>query len=139
MTANPFSMWFDFAQTCIRATETMVSTHNVLLARTPIIMAAWQSPFTADGRELSLMVTEKTDAFGKAARAQDRGARRLRQTGAANARDMQRLASGQPFWPHDWMRLMERNVATTVALMALPGKMLAPYHSAVTANDRRLR
>ncbi|MBU0557410.1 MAG: hypothetical protein KKD64_04380 [Alphaproteobacteria bacterium] len=139
MAANPFSLWLDLFQTGVRAAETMVSTQNVLLARTPILLAAWQSPFTADGKELSLMVSEKLDAFGKASQVHSRGTRRLRHASDANARDMRRLASGALLWPHEWMAIMERNVAAAVALMAMPGKMLVPYHSAVTANDKRLR
>ncbi|WP_041392058.1 hypothetical protein [Sphingobium sp. SYK-6] len=138
MLVNPFSLWLDMVRTGMDIAQTISGTQNVVMARLPVIAAAFHSPLTADHRELSLMVSEKVDAFGKASVARARDDASIRDAWSANARDMGRLAGGAMLGPQDWLAIMNRNTAAMTSWFAIPAKVLAPYHKAVTANDRRL-
>jgi hypothetical protein len=134
-------LWFwpwEAAQMGARVVETMVATQTVLAARLPMISAAMANPLAADHRELSLMVSEKIDAFGRSGRSVSKAGAAVQKAAQANARDLGRLGGGA-LLPTDWLTLFERNMAMATTLMTLPMDALAPIHKGVTSNARRLR
>jgi hypothetical protein len=138
---NMMKLWFwpwEAAQVATRIVETMVATQTVLAARLPMMSAAMANPLDADYRELSLMVSEKVDAFGRSGRSVSKAGAAVQRAAQANARDFGRLG-GSGFLPTDWLPLFERNMVMAATLMTLPMEALAPIHKGVTANARRLR
>ena len=135
---NPYTAMADLWQAGLKMNETLLHTHSVLNPRTPILWSAFLSPMTADYRELQLMVTEKVDAFGRSARYGSRGAQAFKSAIDANTRDFGRLSAGTMLWRTDWLTIMERTMAAATALFALPGRVVAPVHTRVAANARRL-
>lgn len=119
--------------------ETMKNAHSVIDARMPIISAAWTNPYAADYRELTLMVTEKTKAFGQSHRSITAAHDKVRRTSEANARALGRLSGGGWFGWTEWAQLVERNLEVAATLAMLPASASAPIHSKATANARRLR
>lgn len=119
--------------------ETMLATQRVISARLPTIASAMQNPLAADHVELNRMVSEKVSAFGQSGRSVQTAGAVVRQAADANARALGRMAGGGMLWPAEWMALAEGNLAAMAAMAALPAAALAPVHSRVTANDRRLR
>ena len=141
-TANLMKLWswpWEAAKAATHLMETAAATQSVLAERLPLLSEAVLSPLTADRRELSLMVSEKVDAFGRSQRSVTKTGEVLLKAGEDNARDLGRIAGGGLLGPADWMRMFERNVALGAALVALPMQALAPVHKGVTANARRLR
>lgn len=135
-----FWLWpLEAAQTAIGLGETLWNAHAVVGARTPMIRAAFSDPLGANTRELTRMVTEKWDAFGRSGRVLAGGERTIRGAMTANARDFGRMAGGDLFWPADWLRLAERNMALWSAVTTLPGAALEPVRTRVASNARRLR
>jgi hypothetical protein len=139
---NLMKLWFwpfEAAQTAVRLMETAVATQSVLAVRLPIISAAASNPFSADHRELSLMVSEKVDAFGRSGRSVANASGVVQRAAAANARDFGRASGGSVLTPMDWLVIFERNILIATTLMSLPMQSLAPVHKGVTANAKRLR
>lgn len=137
---NMMKLWFwpwEAAQIASRLVETAVATQTVLAARLPVISAAMANPFEADHRELSLMVSEKVDAFGRSGRSVSKAGAAVQRAAQANARDFSRLGGGA-FLLTDWISLFERNMVIAATLMTLPMEALAPIHKGVTSNARRL-
>ncbi len=119
--------------------ETAMGAQRVVGARMPTLATAMCNPLFADHRELNLMVSEKVSAFGKSQSAMTGTADTVKRASAANAQAARQVAGGAMLWPADWMKLAEANIAAFAGLALLPTSMLAPLHSGVTANDRRLR
>lgn len=135
------TFWFwpwEAARIASRLVETAVATQTVLAARLPMISAAMANPFEADHREMSLMLSEKVEAFGRSGRSVSKAGATVQRVANANARDLTRLGGGG-LSATDWMALFERNMAMATALMTLPMDALAPIHKGVTSNARRLR
>lgn len=118
--------------------ETMTSARSVVDARMPMIAAAWTRPSTADNRELTCMVTEKTSAFGASQRSISSAQETVRRASEANARALGRLSGGGWLGWSEWMKIAERNLEIMTTLTMLPTAALAPVHSTATANARRL-
>jgi len=140
-TGTMMKLWFwpwEAAQIASRLVETAVATQTVLAARLPMISAAMANPLDADHRELSLMVSEKVEAFGRSGRSLSKAGKAVQHAANANARDLTRLGGGG-FLPADWMAVFERNMLMAATLMTLPMEALAPIHKGVTSNARRLR
>jgi hypothetical protein len=137
-------LWpWTMARTGLALFETMAGAQTVVGARLPLIGASLQDPWsaapgTAGHRELSRMVSEKTDAFGDSHRTIRVAAGKAQAAGEANLRDLARLASGALPGPADWMRSAERNLGAWTALALLPAAALAPVHRRVRANAARL-
>lgn len=141
-TTDAMALWFwplEAAQMTMRLLETAVATQSVLAQRLPMLSDAVCNPAAADRRELSLMVSEKVDAFGRAQRSVARTGVTARKTAQRNAEAMSDLAAGGFVGAAAWTAIFERNMALAAALMTLPMQALAPVHAAVTANARRLQ
>jgi hypothetical protein len=119
--------------------ETAMGAQRVIKARMPVIEAAMRNPLTADHAELGLMVTEKVRAFRKSGRSVSAAGEVINRAAKANAKALEKMASGRLMWPSDWLHLMEGNVAAATAFAALPAAALAPIRRGVTANERRLK
>lgn len=136
------SLWtwpWELARANIALAETLIAAPAVVSARLPAIGEAIANPWTADYRELSLMVTEKLDAFGLSHASVTSAGNKLKAVGEANARDLGRLSGGTPLWPADWLRIAERNLDLFATMTTLPGRAVRPIHRSATANARRLR
>ena len=140
--SNVMKLWFwplEAARAAADLLETTVATQSVVAARLPMISAAAIDPLAADHRELSLMMSEKVEAFGKSGRTLSQAANVVQEAAGANARDWGRVATGTMLSPLDWMAMTERNLLIATTLMLLPAQALAPVRKGVTANARRLR
>jgi len=140
--SDMMKLWFwpwEAARVATELLETAVATQSVLGARLPMISTAATNPLAADHRELSLMMSEKVDAFGKSGRTVSRAAEVVQQAASANARDWGRAAAGTMLTPGDWIAMAERNLLIATTLMLLPAQALAPVRKGVKANARRLR
>jgi hypothetical protein len=122
-----------------RSMETAIATQSVLAAGLPMIMEAIADPIGADHRELAQMVTEKVSAFSDSHEALTAAGKAMHRTGGINAAAFCRLAGGGMIDPTEWTSILERNLALAAVLMSLPMQAMAPLHSGVTANARRLR
>lgn len=141
VTADLTRIWFwpwEAARLASHIIETAAATQSVLARRLPLLADAAINPLTADYRELSLMLPEKVDAFGRSQKSIGGVGATMRKTAEANARDFGRMVSGTWLQPNDWVRMFERNVALGSALVTLPMQALAPVHKGVTSNARRL-
>ena len=118
--------------------ETLVAAPAVIAARMPAIAEAVQNPLTADTRELSRMVTEKADAFGRSQRSLTSASQKFQTASKENARDLAKLSGGGIFDPTICMRIFERNISACAALLSLPREAIAPIHKKATRNARRL-
>lgn len=118
--------------------ETMTSAAHVVDTRMPMIAAAWLSPLTANHTELSRMVSEKTDAFGRSGRSITAAQGSIRRASKANARALGKLSGGQFLGFSEWTGIFERNLEIAATLLAMPTNALAPVHGRATANSRRL-
>lgn len=138
---NGMALWM-WPLTAVRLasdwTEMMTSARSVVDARVPMIAAAWANPFTADHRELTRMVTEKTSAFGQSQRSISSAQETVRRASEANARALGRLSGGGWLGWSEWTKIAERNLEIATTLAMLPTTALAPIHSKATANARRL-
>ena len=135
-------LWFwplEMAQLATHMMETAVATQSVLAVRLPMISQAAADPFGADHRELSLMVSEKIDAFGRSGRSVAKASGAMRRAAEANRRDLDRALWGGLLAQMAWIALFERNLLIAASLLTLPMQALAPVHKGVTGNARRLR
>ncbi|WP_085809155.1 hypothetical protein [Sphingomonas sp. TZW2008] len=127
-TASPFlwfDMWMESCTVSLRLFETMAAAPAVVNARMPTIGAAAFDPLHGNWPELYRMVAEKTEAFMQAS---------LSITG-----DMQAIQS-EMLRP---MRSAKSAVASSARIqhhaVGAAGRALAPLHTAVTGNARRLQ
>lgn len=119
----------ELAQTAIRTTETAAAAGRVVRKRSAILSAALENPMAADYAELSRLVPEKMVATGQAA-------------SNVMAEGLRIWVDATRVWPSmatGTATALGKSADLTARTMGLFGMALAPYHSAVTRNDRRLR
>lgn len=123
--SSAFSLWW-------KAAETMAASASVIASRRQIIDSAMRDPMNADAAELGQMVSEKMDAFTRAAL--DASA-----NGWALYADMvsQMWDMGRP-GPASSARMAKRSRRMARNALAAGHKAIGPVHSAVTANKKRL-
>jgi hypothetical protein len=141
MVTDFFKLWFwplDAARMGVQITETLMASQSVIEARMPMIGAAMSNPLQANHKELTQMVMEKGQAFGRSQRSVSAALDTVRKSSQANVHDLSRLSGGAFFGPADWMQMFERNMAAAVAISTMPAQALAPIHKRATANARRL-
>ena len=147
---DPFTTWsrllatgVTMQQTWWRIGETWQASGTVIEARTARIGAAARSPLQADLPELSRMIPEKLDAFGRS------GGNVLTVLIGMQAaywgqllRIGTMLASGRMAMPGELSRLASSNDSYALGALdagARLGKVaIAPIHRTVTGNARRL-
>lgn len=135
-----FWLWpWKAVQANVALAETLMSVPPVIAARLPMIATAMRDPLKADTKELTQMVTEKAEAFGRSHQSISAAARKIRAASDANARDLGRLMGGSLFGPADMIRMTERSLSAWAAFATLPAQALAPVHKRVSSNARRLR
>lgn len=143
VSATGFSFLWEWpmiiARTQMAYADTMLTVPTVIGARLPMIAGAMATPWNANGPELLGMVTEKVDAFNTAGRSARAAISTWQTAGEANVRYLGNLSARGQFWPADYLALAEQNLAALAAMISLPGKAIAPIHSRVTANAKRLR
>jgi hypothetical protein len=115
----------DMMQTAIRTTEATAAAGRVVRERSAILSAAFENPLAADYAELSLMVPEKMAAAGQS-------------VSDVMTEGFRIWADAARAWP-SMANATAKPVELTARTMGLFGMALAPYHRAVTRNDRRLR
>tara|TARA_R110000868_G_scaffold411785_1_gene710617 strand:- start:107306 stop:107749 length:444 start_codon:yes stop_codon:yes gene_type:complete len=128
---------FQVMQANIALAETAMGIPTILAARLPMIGAAMFNPWTANHRELTLMVSEKTKAFGQSHRHFERSANLFRSATEANARALGN-ASMARMGPAEMFSLAEKNLAAAASLINLPSNSIAPIHKRVSGNAKRL-
>jgi len=128
----------EFARTAIAAGETAMHAQAVIAARTPTLLAAAWNPWTADYREIGLMVSEKVGAARRSAHSASVSGATVRRAMDGQAAALGRISGGELLSPFDWWGIVERNIAIASSLIMLPGEMLKPFHTGVTANAKRL-
>lgn len=127
-TASPF-LWFDIWMegciTSLRLFETMAAVPAVVNARMPMIGIAAFDPLHGNWPELHRMVAEKAEAFAQAS--------------LSVTRDMQAIQS-EVLRP---MRSAKSASASSARIqhhaVGAAGRALAPLHTAVTGNAKRLQ
>jgi len=119
--------------------EMVLGAQAVVGARLPLIASALQSPLTADYRELTRMVTEKSDAYRLSHAAFASAGRIIQAASEANARDLGALSGGTMLSAAQWQAMITRSLKAGAAFARLPGAALAPVHGRVRANAKRLR
>lgn len=127
-TASPF-LWFDIwmegCTTSLRLFETMAAVPAVVNARMPMIGTAAFDPLHGNWPELHRMVAEKAEAFVQAS--------------LSVTRDMQAIQS-EVLRP---MRSAKSTAASSARIqhhaVGAAGRALAPLHTAVTGNAKRLQ
>jgi len=142
MATDFYKLWFwpwEAAQMNIKLVETLMASQSVIAARLPMIGAAMSDPINANYRELSRMVTEKGQAFGRSGRSVSSAMETVRRSSQANARDLGRLSGSGLLTPADWSQKTERRMAPVMHWTSLPAESLAPVHKRATANARRLK
>ncbi|WCM26754.1 hypothetical protein NDN01_22595 [Sphingomonas sp. QA11] len=133
-------LWpLEAARTAVGVAETFSNAQAVIAKRTPKITSAMRDPLNADSRELTRMVTEKVDAFGRSGKILTDGQGKIQAALSAQAKDLGRFAGGEIFGPADWMRIANRNVELWSAMVNLPGASLHPVRTRVSKNARRLK
>jgi len=150
MSPDPYSAWtrlmrsgLSFNETGLRVVETLHAAGHVIVARTAIINAAILSPFTADHRELSMMIPEKVEAFSQSGLATVSAWRTAQSAYLGHMRHLGVMAMrGRPPTTAELIDLGERvsalSLEATEATACLGASMLAPLHRGVMANKRRL-
>ena len=147
---DPFSAWsrmvsagLDMQSTWLRSLETLQASHDVVGARTEKIRAAAASPLTGDYAELSRMVPEKLDAFGRSAQIIGRSVLSMH---AAWILQMERVGMmmflGRAPTLTEATTLADQTANYTMGAMTAGAKLgegaLAPVHRTATGNARRL-
>lgn len=131
-------MWpLHMLQANIALAETAAGIPTILGARLPMIGAAMFNPWTANHRELTLMVSEKTKAFGLSHKQFERSAQLVRSATEANARALRTFSMAR-MWPAEVFDLAEKNLAAAASLVSLPSNSIAPIHKRVSGNAKRL-
>ncbi len=148
---DPFTSWnrmvaasFDFARTGMRTGEAIAAAFDVLAARGEVIEAAIRSPATADHAELAMMVPEKVAALSASGAAVMTQLVAMQVALLAEASHLGTMAMrGRPPTLAEMTELSNRNANYMLGAMESGSKLaataLAPIHSRVTGNARRLR
>jgi hypothetical protein len=119
--------------------ETASASAQVVGARMPIIESAMRNPLSANIPELSLMSSEKMEAFAQAQRAYWANIASLTGSMQAYWMDVMGMAmKAKPVGLADITRLNDRSVAMSRKAMGTAEKMGKPYHRTSTANAKRL-
>lgn len=129
------TMPWQIAKTMTAWAETMVAMQAVIGARSLIILEAMADPTKAGHPELSRMVNEKFDAFGRSAKSVEIDGRHLNRLWS---RQFRTLSRGGPLGFAEGWAILEAALAATVTLTGLPGRSLRPIHQRVTGNAARL-
>lgn len=148
---DPFNAWsrmvkagLDLQSTWVRGLETLQASSDVVSARSGMIRAAAASPLSGDYAELSRMVPEKVEAFGRSAQAVTRDIMAMH---SAWATQMQRVSmimlAGRMPTIGELTTLADQSttyaIGATTAGARLGKGALTPVHRAVTGNARRLK
>lgn len=121
------------------AAEICLNAHLVIGARLPIVASALAIPERADVGELTRMVTEKIDAYGRSG---NRFARSLLSVNGAlvqQAYDVSLISSNGSFDITAWLPITHQALHICSMLSRLPGEILQPIRVRTAANARRLR
>jgi len=139
-----FSAALDMTGTAHRLSQTLTASNDVVARRTAMMRDAAQSPLDGDYAELSRMIPEKIDAFGRAGLAIAADCWAIQSAILAQARQIGALAmQGRP--PTAAELSAAATSYATFALRtferagAISAKGLAPIHASATANARRLK
>lgn len=120
-----FDMWMESCTISLRLLETMAAVPAVVNARMPMIGTAAFDPLHGNWPELYRMVAEKSETF--------------MQAGLSVTRDLQAIQS-EMVRP---MRSAKSAAASSARIqhhaVGAAGRALAPLHTAVTGNARRLQ
>jgi len=141
-TSDLAALWlwpWEALRTIAATAEMLQDAQAVIGARSPMILAALRNPWTANHSELHLMVSEKSDAFGKSARTLSKAASSVEGAVRANARDLGKAASGPVPDLMTWWRIGERNLRIAALFAGLPSAALAPISAGASANAKRLK
>lgn len=139
-TAHLTLLWFwpfEVARTVFAAVETSTDSKKVVAARMPIIFEALRAPHRADHRELTLMISEKTLAFGQSTRSLSDAQEVVNASLEANVRVMNRTAGGGFVSPLEWFQLGQSNLQLAARLLTWPGVALGPIQRGAHANAGR--
>lgn len=139
-----FSAGLEIGRVGLRAAETLATSHTVISRRCDVIGAAIRNPAKADYAELSRMVPEKVEALSRSGSAVVSQCLSMQ---TALFHEMQNMAAmmmqARLPTPRDLGALSARGSAYAVGAVeqavAMGDAALAPIHSGVTANARRLR
>ena len=140
-TSDLTALWFwpwEAFRTMIATADMLQDAQTVIGIRSPMILGALQNPWIADHRELGLMVSEKSDAFGQSAHTVSDAASAFRNASKANARDLGTATSAAMPDLMAWWRIGERNLRIAALFAGLSGAALAPIGARASANAKRL-
>ena len=135
---------FGLAQTGLRTGEAIAAAFDVMAARGEVIEAAFRSPATADHAELAMMVPEKVAAISRSGVAVMTQLVAMQTALLAEATHVGTMAMrGRLPTMGEMTELSARGTDYVLGSMErtsmLAASALAPIHSAVTGNARRLR
>ena len=147
MATTAWSAWADLwssglrmAQTGIKITEAMRASGEVIDSRVRTMAEAAIDPLGGDYRELGRMIPEKIDAFGQAGAAAFGDLMAMQSAAMANYSQLATLAfAGRAPTIAEAEAMWARSCGIAGRAMDSAGRALAPLHSSVTANARRLR
>lgn len=133
------TLWpWTLIQTQMAFAETMMRAPVVIGARLSLLGDMTPTSSKASMQEFTGMFTEKVQAFEQSQHSIHSSARTVEQIGNAHIRDINRMSGGGMIWPTDITTIFARNMRMFATLIMLPGAALAPFHTRVTANARRL-
>jgi hypothetical protein len=147
MATSAWSAWADLwssglrmAQTGIKVTEAMQASGEVIDSRVRTMAEAAIDPLRGDYNELGRMIPEKVDAFGQAGVTAFGDLMAMQSAALANYRQVATLAlAGRAPTIAEAEAIWARSLGIAGRAMDSTGRALAPLHSRVTANARRLR
>lgn len=138
------SATLDMIGTAQRVSQTMVASNEVIARRTSMMRDAARSPLDGNYAELSRMVPEKVDAFGKAGAAIAGDWWAIQSTILAQAQQVGVLAMrGRAPSLAELSDLSANNMMLGLRMFERAGAMgakgLKPIHASATGNARRLK
>lgn len=117
----------------------MQDAQRVMTARMPTLWQAFLAPWQADYREIGLMFSEKSAAFGQSSNAIKAAGRKMDVAGKTQQNAFNKARSGQMVTFFDLWKIYEHNMTAMASLASLPTAVLKPVKAKVSANARRLR
>jgi hypothetical protein len=128
------------ARTGYKMGETMQASGEVIDSRVRTMAEAAADPLAGDYRELSRIIPEKVDAFGRAGATAFGDLVAMQSAAMANCQQMTAIAlKGRAPTAAEAEAMWSRSCGIMTRAMDSTGRALAPLHSSVTANARRLR
>ncbi len=129
--------------TWLRGVETLRASQTVIDVRSEKMRDAVSSPMSADLAELSRMVPEKLDAFGRSANAVTRDTMAMHRAWTVQMQRLGRMMMlGRPPTVSEAAVFANQSGAFALAAMTSASRVgrnaLAPVHKAATGNARRL-